>query len=161
MNGGVRTRSCASQPPSDRKTHALKIPARRAEYSLTENVASPFHAEPRHLLSYWKARHILWWSAIEALFGNSEDAAMARIYALFGNKDDVEGYRCPIYEKGDIPSFYFPTKETLHTLGEVVPHIYTVRNQSAHGQKVSDFYFTPAPHPFGHAVVWLEVLAEA
>jgi len=114
-----------------------------------------------YLLSYWKARHILWWSAIEALYGNSEDAAIARIYALFGNKDDVEGYRCPIYEKGDIPSCYFPTKETLHTLGEVVPHIYTVRNQSAHGQKVSDFYFTPAPHPFGHAVVWLEVLAEA
>jgi hypothetical protein len=27
--------------------HALKIPARRAEYSLTENVASPFQAEPR------------------------------------------------------------------------------------------------------------------
>jgi hypothetical protein len=25
----------------------LKIPARRAEYSLTENVASPFQAEPR------------------------------------------------------------------------------------------------------------------
>ena len=28
--------------------YALKIPARRAEYSLTENVASPFQAEPRH-----------------------------------------------------------------------------------------------------------------
>ena len=28
--------------------HALKIPARRAEYSLTENAASPFQAEPRH-----------------------------------------------------------------------------------------------------------------
>src|SRR5579872_4372212 len=28
---------------------ALKIPARRAEYSLTENAASPFHAEPRHI----------------------------------------------------------------------------------------------------------------
>jgi hypothetical protein len=27
--------------------HALKIPAPRAEYSLTENVASPFQAEPR------------------------------------------------------------------------------------------------------------------
>ena len=48
-----------------------------------------------YLLSYWKARHILWWSAIEALYGNSEDAAMARIYALFGNKDDVEGFRYP------------------------------------------------------------------
>src|SRR5208337_994107 len=28
------------------RPHALKIPARRAEYSLTENVASPFQAEP-------------------------------------------------------------------------------------------------------------------
>ena len=27
--------------------HALKIPARRAEYSLAENLASPFQAEPR------------------------------------------------------------------------------------------------------------------
>ena len=27
---------------------ALKIPARRAEYSLTENAPSPFHAEPEH-----------------------------------------------------------------------------------------------------------------
>jgi hypothetical protein len=27
---------------------ALKIPARRAEYSLTENARSPFHAEPEH-----------------------------------------------------------------------------------------------------------------
>ena len=27
---------------------ALKIPARRAEFSLTENASSPFHAEPRH-----------------------------------------------------------------------------------------------------------------
>src|SRR5580658_7572860 len=30
------------------RPHALKIPARRAEYSLTENVASPFQAEPTH-----------------------------------------------------------------------------------------------------------------
>ena len=29
--------------------HAWKIPARRAEYSLTENVASPFQAEPEHV----------------------------------------------------------------------------------------------------------------
>ena len=42
-------------------------------------------------LSYWKARHILWWSAIEALYGNSEDAAMARIYALFGKKTMLRG----------------------------------------------------------------------
>ncbi len=58
MNGGVRARSCAAQPPSDRKTPCLENPRpkggiltngerRRAEYSLTENAASPFQAEPR------------------------------------------------------------------------------------------------------------------
>jgi hypothetical protein len=30
------------------RPHALKIPARRADSTLTENVASPFQAEPRH-----------------------------------------------------------------------------------------------------------------
>jgi len=34
----------------DRPHHALKIPARQGGiYALTENVASPFHAEPRHV----------------------------------------------------------------------------------------------------------------
>ena len=40
------------RPPNPHRIeipHALKIPARRAEYSLTENVASPFQAEPRQL----------------------------------------------------------------------------------------------------------------
>ena len=33
----------------DRPQHALKIPARQGEiYALTENVTSPFRAEPRH-----------------------------------------------------------------------------------------------------------------
>ena len=34
----------------DRPQYALKIPARQGGiYALTENVASPFHAEPRHV----------------------------------------------------------------------------------------------------------------
>jgi len=112
-------------------------------------------------LSYWKARHILWWSAIEALYGNSEDAAMARIYALFGKNNLVDGYNCPIYEKGDIPSCFYPPTESLHTLGEMVPLIYEVRNASAHGQKVPDSHFVPVPHPLGHGVVGIDALAEA
>jgi hypothetical protein len=46
MNGGVLA------PPNlhrIERPHALKILVRRAEYSLTENVASPFQAEPRHM----------------------------------------------------------------------------------------------------------------
>ena len=114
-----------------------------------------------YALSYWKARHILWWSAIEALYGNSEDAAMARIYALFGKKTLVDGYKCPIYEKGDIPSCFRPSPESLHTLGELVPLIYEVRNASAHGQKVSDSHFSSVPHPLGQGIVGINALAEA
>jgi len=45
MNGGVLA------PPNlhrIERPHVLKISVQRAEYSLTENVASPFQAEPRH-----------------------------------------------------------------------------------------------------------------
>jgi hypothetical protein len=114
-----------------------------------------------YALSYWKARHILWWSAIEALYGNSEDAAMARIYSFFGDKNLLDGYNCPIYEKGDIPTYFYASPDSLHTLGRMVPLIYEVRNASAHGQKVSDSHFVPIPHPLGQGVVGLEALAEA
>lgn len=114
-----------------------------------------------YALSYWKARHILWWSAIEALYGNCEDAAMARIYAFFGNKNLVDGYKCPIYERGDIPSCFYPPTDSLHPLGKMVPLIYDVRNASAHGQKVPDLHFVPVPHPLGQGVVGLDALAEA
>ncbi len=114
-----------------------------------------------YALAYWKARHILWWSAIEALYGNSEDAAMARIYAFFGNKTLVDGYKYSIYEPGDIPSCFYPSPDSLHPLGKMVPLIYDVRNASAHGQKVPDLHFVPIPHPFGQGVVGLDALAEA
>ena len=116
--------------------------------------------EQAYALSYWKARHILWWSAIEALYGNNEDTAIARIYAFFGNHNLADGYQCPIYEKGDIPSFYNPSSESIHTLGTMVPLIYEVRNAAAHGQKVPDSHFNRVSHPFGEAIK-LDALAEA
>jgi hypothetical protein len=114
-----------------------------------------------YALSYWKARHILWWSAIEALYGNSEDAATARIYSFFGDKILPDGYNRSIYEKGDIPSCFYPSPDSLHTLGKMVPLLYEVRNASAHGQKVPDSHFFSIPHPFGQGVVGLDALAEA
>src|SRR6266849_3625234 len=116
--------------------------------------------EQAYAISYWKARHILWWSAIEALYGSNEDAAKARIYALFGEKNLVDGYRCVIYETGDIPSCWYPSSSSLHTLGKMVPLIYEVRNASAHGQKVSDSHFRPVAHPFGETI-GIDALAEA
>jgi hypothetical protein len=47
-----------NESSDDRPQNALEIPARQGGiYALTENVPSPFHAEPRH------ARH---WQQIEA-----------------------------------------------------------------------------------------------
>lgn len=116
--------------------------------------------EQAYAIHYWKARHILWWAAIESLYGNAEDAAMARIFAFFGNKRLVDGYRCSIYEPGDIPSCYSHSSHSDHTLGEMVPLIYAVRNASAHGQKVPDSHFSSVAHPFG-TVVGIDALAEA
>jgi hypothetical protein len=110
---------------------------------------------------YWKARHILWWAAIEALYGNDSTTAQARIYAFFGDNDLTVGYDCSIYEKGDIPPIYEKRHRSDHTLGETLPLIYNVRNLSAHGQKVSDPHFIQVPHPFGDTVVLIDVLAEA
>ena len=45
---GREARSWRPTSVGSKDPHALKIPARRAEYSLTENVDSPFQAEPRH-----------------------------------------------------------------------------------------------------------------
>jgi len=111
-------------------------------------------------LTAWKPRHILWWSAIEALYGSNETTAKARIYGFFGNNDLRSGFDCAIYEDGDIPSCYWPEPGSLHTLGTTLPKIYAVRNHSAHGQPVPDNYFSNVPHPFGSAP-FLDVLAEA
>lgn len=117
--------------------------------------------EQAYALSYWKARHVLWWSAIEALYGSNELAVMARVYSLFGERNLADGYRRTIYEDGDIPSCYHPAPGSLHTLGEMLPLMYTVRNFSAHGQKVPDLHFGALPHPFGSTVPVIEALAEA
>ena len=55
---------------------------------------------------------------------------------------------------------YPHSSRTDHTLGEMVPLIYAVRNASAHGQKVPDSHFSPIAHPFG-TVVGVDALAEA
>ena len=47
--------------------------------------------EQAYAIHYWKARHILWWAAIESLYGNAEHAAMARIFAFFGKKVSSTG----------------------------------------------------------------------
>jgi hypothetical protein len=86
---------------------------------------------------------------------------MARVYSFFGNKDLVKGYDTSIYEPGDVPSYLSLTSDNNHTLGEVLPLIYEVRNSAAHGQKVADPHFVPVPHPLESTATLVDVLAEA
>ncbi len=117
--------------------------------------------EQAYSVHYWKARHILWWSAVEALYGNSEDAVMARIYAMFGDGDLSVGFERSIYEHADTPSSFPITSANDHKLGEVVPLIYEVRNFSAHGGRVPEWLFKEVPHPLDGSASVLDVLAEA
>jgi hypothetical protein len=57
-------------------------------------------------------------------------------------------------------SCYYPSPESIPTLGITVPLIYEVRNASVHGQKVPDSHFNPVPHPLGQTIE-IDVLAEA
>jgi hypothetical protein len=52
MNGGAGTYSlsCFQVLIGSVDPDALKIPARRAEYSLTDNALSPFQAEPTNFI---------------------------------------------------------------------------------------------------------------
>jgi hypothetical protein len=106
--------------------------------------------EQAYTVHYWKARHILWWAAIEALFGNAEDAVIARVYAIFGDGSLSKGFERSIYERMDVPTSFQITPGNDHKLGEVLPLIYDVRNFSA-----------KVPHPLDGSAPLLDVLAEA
>jgi hypothetical protein len=109
---------------------------------------------------WWKVRHFLWWSALEALFGNNSDVLKVRILSLFGNKDLYKGEEVSIYETGDIhPAADFKPHETI---GSTLNEIYEVRNMIGHGRRVPQPYLTAVPHVFNNAELGrVEILAES
>jgi hypothetical protein len=107
----------------------------------------------------WKVRHILWWSAMEALFGNDPTRLTIRALSLFGDKDISKGEATSIYEPEDVPSF--ADHRPRATIGDTLEDLYNVRNMAAHGRKVPSDYLTPVPHMFGQAFGRAEILAEA
>lgn len=110
--------------------------------------------------NWWKIRHFLWWSALEALFGNNSDVLKVRVLSLFGNKDLQKGEEVSIYETGDIhPAADFKPHETI---GSTLNQIYQVRNMVGHGRRVPQLYLTAVPHVFNNAELGrVEILAES
>jgi hypothetical protein len=109
---------------------------------------------------WWKVRHFLWWSALEALFGNNSNVLKVRILSLFGDKDLNIGQEVLIFETGDIhPVADFKPQETI---GSTLIEIYEVRKKIGHGRRVPKRYLTPAPHIFSNAELGrVEILAES
>jgi len=109
---------------------------------------------------WWKVRHFLWWSALEALFGNNSDVLKVRVLSLFGDKDLHRGEEVSIYEIGDIhPVADFKPHETI---GSTLNEIFEVRNMIGHGRRVPQWYLTPVPHIFNNAELGrVEILAES
>jgi len=106
----------------------------------------------------WKARFLLWSSAIESIFTtNSRNhqgttVATERIKWLLGENTSI-------YALGDLSEF----EDDPHlAIGDVVHAFYNVRNHIAHGDRIPDIYFMQtARNGLNGGVVMMEVLLEA
>ena len=87
---------------------------------------------------YWKARHSLWCSAVEALFTSQAPEHRGSLVAEERIKWFL-GEGTSIYHAGDIPGYIRPQPNII--VGDVVDGLYTLRNCIAHGDKVPNEFF--------------------
>jgi hypothetical protein len=106
----------------------------------------------------WKARCLLWASAIESIFTtnsrNHQGTAVAaeRIKWFLGENTSI-------YPPGDLTEF---EADPHIALGDIVNALYNVRNHLAHGDKIPDLYFLQSARDgLNGGVVAMEVLVEA
>jgi len=104
----------------------------------------------------WKARYLLWCSAIEAMYTTDKNKgsaiAISRIKFFLGENTSI-------YPPGDIPSLL---TDPQIAVGQIVPDLYTLRNLMAHGNKIADRFFNDTPRVgFNGGVPTWMVLLEA
>ena len=100
-------------------------------------MAVDFHEAGHFQDSYWKARYLLWCSAVEAIFTSQHREHRGSFVA----KERIKwflGANTLIYEPGDIPD-YVP--QPTITIREIVDDLYRVRNFVAHGERIPDEFF--------------------
>jgi hypothetical protein len=122
-------------------------------------MAVEFHEGGHFQAGYWKARYLLWCSALEAIYTSDDWEHQGSLVATERIKWFL-GEKTPLYEPGDVPDFVRPRPTT--SIGEVVQEVYEVRNYIAHGEKIPDKYFqTPVRAGLQGMVKMLAVLEEA
>jgi hypothetical protein len=121
-------------------------------------MAVQFHELGHFQCLDWKARCLLWASAIESIFTtnnrNHQGTAVAteRIKWFLGENTSI-------YAPGDLNEF---EADPHITVGDIVNALYNVRNHLAHGDRIPDLYFSQeARVGLNGGVNIMEVLVEA
>jgi hypothetical protein len=112
------------------------LKAMRGEYWKFK-MAIQFHDNGHFRDEFWKARYILWCSAIEALFTSSTGPEHKGSLLAIERIKWFLGADTRIYPPGEIHK-YLP--QSSLTLKDVLAELYTVRNLVAHGERVPDHF---------------------
>lgn len=100
-------------------------------------MATQFHQLGHFQHWDFKARYLLWASAIESLYTSNSNEHRGSLVA----KERIKwflGESNSIYPKGELSSYETDPKITV---GSIIGPMYTVRNFLAHGDRIPDMYF--------------------
>jgi hypothetical protein len=86
----------------------------------------------------WKARYLLWCSAIESIYTSHDWEHQGSLVATSRIKWFL-GKDTSIYAPGDISSLL---KDPRLTIGQIIGDLYEMRNFMAHGDRIPDPFFT-------------------
>ncbi len=113
-----------------------------------------FHSNPED----WKARLMMWASAIESIYTSHSRGHKGSLVATERIKWFL-GENTNIYKLGDLTEF---EEHIVITVGQIVNAIYNTRNFVAHGDRVPDFYMlSTVRNGFGGTGSYIDVLLEA
>ncbi|HKW35439.1 MAG TPA: hypothetical protein VJN92_20680 [Candidatus Acidoferrum sp.] len=147
-----------NQDADDLRTHAPGfLNAMRGEF-WKFRMAVQFYELGHFQALDWKARYLLWCSAIESIYTSHSWEHQGSLVATSRIKWFL-GADTSIYAPGDISDLL----EDPHiTISQVVRDLYEMRNLMAHGDKISNAFFTTDMRTgFNGPVKKWEVLAEA
>jgi hypothetical protein len=121
-------------------------------------MAVQFHELGHFQALDWKARSLLWCSAIESIYTSHNREHQGSLVAASRIKW-FPGENSSIYAPGDVSSLL----EDPHiTVGQIVRDLYELRNYVAHGDRIPDTYFrSTLRQGFNGGVTKREVLLEA
>jgi hypothetical protein len=121
-------------------------------------MAVQFHELGHFQALDWKARFLLWCSAIESIYTSHNREHQGSLVAVSRIKWFI-GENSSIYAPGDISSLL---QDPHITVGQIVRDLYDLRNYVAHGDRIPDTYFgSTLRHGFNGGVSKCEVLLEA